>query len=85
LPLTQIVDIMITRHRDTGKPKGCFVEFGSQDALAKALTADGADMLRRPVRVQVAEPPQRRDGFGDRRWAGSGQWHCVDVWMYTRT
>ena len=87
---------MITRHRDTGKPKGVFVEFASQvrpggdrrglpgvcghwaaqaaaasrclrshlgnaglplpslqDHLAKALTADGEPMLRRPIRVQA--------------------------------
>jgi hypothetical protein len=40
----------------------------SQDDLAKALTLDGEPMMRRPVRIQVAEP-QRRDGFSDRRWA----------------
>lgn len=112
----QVRDVIITRHRDTGKPKGCFVEFGSQvgchscrglklgcsrgwvagpllppaphlpfnvrlargrplapalasalqDDLAKALTLDGEPMLRRPLRVQVAEPP-RRDGFAERR------------------
>lgn len=67
----QIVDIIITRHHDTGKPKGCFVEFGSQDHLAKALTADGEPMMRRPIRIQVAEPPRRdRDGFGERRCVG---------------
>lgn len=102
---------MITRHRDTGKPKGVFVEFASQvgacmgglpaclllgaqrqragsglaasrgaacaeacvgllptlsifaccpqtphtaqDHLAKALTADGEPMLRRPIRIQA--------------------------------
>ncbi|EFN56399.1 hypothetical protein CHLNCDRAFT_144970 [Chlorella variabilis] len=65
----EIVDIIITRHRDTGKPKGCFVEFGSQEHLSKALSADGEPMMRRPVRVQVAEPP-RREGFGDRRVGG---------------
>lgn len=108
----QIVDIIITRHRDTGKPKACFVEFGSQvrrapgcarergcwprcsprhrssgctvhamrdgplagvqrtpaylacslqlralqDDLAKALSADGEPMLRRPIRIQVGTP-----------------------------
>lgn len=69
-----IVDIIITRHHDTGKPKGCFVEFASQEHLAQALTADGEPMLRRPVRIQVAEPPRReRDGFGDRRGGGFGR------------
>lgn len=67
----QIVDIMITRHHDTGKPKGCFVEFKTQEHLSKALTADGEPMLRRPVRIQVAEP-KRRDGFADRGRCAAG-------------
>lgn len=49
---------MVTRHRDTGRAKGCFVEFRTQRDLAEALKMDGMDLLRRSVRIQVAEPRQ---------------------------
>eukprot|EP00887_Chlorella_sp_A99_P007434 scaffold2.g7434.t1 len=73
----EIRDIIITRHRDTGKPKGVFVEFGSQADLSNALSLHGADMLRRPVRIEVAEPPRGggggpRGGGGFRRGGGAG-------------
>lgn len=91
----QIVDIIITRHHDTGKPKGCFVEFASQEHLAQALTADGEPMLRRPVRIQVraqgggaaAAGAGLDEGAGDgsgrgraRRRCGRGWSVCVVWW-----
>ena len=73
LPHTpQVTDVIITRHQDTGKPKACFVEFGSQEDLKNALTLDGADMLRRPVRLQVAEPRPGGRGGGGGAWRGGG-------------
>ena len=62
----QISDIHITRHRDTGRAKGCFVEFRTQQDLGNALTLDGTDLLRRPVSVQIAEPKQRERERQDR-------------------
>lgn len=71
---------MVTRHRDTGRAKGCFVEFTTRDDLEKALSMNGRDLLRRSISIKVAEPRQggppprggsrERDGFfgyGDRR------------------
>jgi len=60
----QISDIMVTRHRDTGRAKGCFVEFASQQDLKNALTMNGADLLRRAVSIQVAEPKHGGGGGG---------------------
>ena len=81
----KISDIMVTRHRDTGNAKGCFIEFETQKDLANALTMNGKDLLRRAVSIQVAEPKQGGGGgggaggsrggrdsfFGDRRGGGS--------------
>jgi len=63
----KISDIMVTRHRDTGRAKGCFVEFASQQDLKNALTMNGADLLRRPVSIQVAEPKHGGGGRGGGR------------------
>ncbi|KAG7670799.1 hypothetical protein Ndes2526B_g01447 [Nannochloris sp. 'desiccata'] len=62
----KISDIMVTRHRDTGRAKGCFVEFASQQDLKNALTMNGADLLRRAVTIQVAEPKHGGGGGGGR-------------------
>ncbi|KFM25249.1 putative LIM domain-containing serine/threonine-protein kinase [Auxenochlorella protothecoides] len=50
----EIRDIILLRHRDTQKPKGCFVEFGSVQDLTEALTADGAELMRRPISAAPA-------------------------------
>ena len=67
----KIIDIVITRHRDTYKPKGCFVEFSTQQDLKNALTFNGKDILRRPVSIQVADPrPQGSAPGGFRQGRG---------------
>lgn len=72
----EIRDIILLRHRDTQKPKGCFVEFGSVQDLTEALTADGAELMRRPISVSLAEarPNDRRGGGGGggRHWNDGG-------------
>ncbi|CAL8468599.1 g8139 [Coccomyxa elongata] len=66
----QVVDVHIIKHRDTNKPRGCFVEFGTRADLEKGLMKDGAVVLGRPIRVDVAEDrpdrAQRSGGFGGR-------------------
>ncbi len=37
----QIKDLQTITHRDTGKPKGVFVEFATPDDLSNALQAEG--------------------------------------------
>ena len=32
----------IIKHKDTNKPRGCFVEFATRDDLEKGLMKDGA-------------------------------------------
>ncbi|KAL6777656.1 hypothetical protein ACKKBG_A15115 [Auxenochlorella protothecoides x Auxenochlorella symbiontica] len=72
----EIRDIILLRHHDTQKPKGCFVEFGSVQNLTEALTADGAELMRRPISVSLAEarPNDRRGGGGGggRHWNDGG-------------
>lgn len=37
----QVLSCHIIKHRDTQKPRGCFVEFETRDDLVKALKKDG--------------------------------------------
>lgn len=37
----QVLSCVIIKHRDTQKPRGCFVEFETRDDLVKALKKDG--------------------------------------------
>ena len=66
----KIRDIFINRFRDSGKPKGCYVQFFSREDLLDALNMDGMPMLNRPVRIKVAGP-RSSDRFG--RSAGGGR------------
>jgi RNA recognition motif-containing protein len=54
----KVVEIHITRHRDTGKSKACFVEFHTVEDLKEVLDMDGQQLAGRAARIQVA---QRRD------------------------
>lgn len=56
----RVVEILITRHRDTGKAKGCFVEFQNLDDMKTVLEMDGQVLAGRNARIQVA---QRRDSL----------------------
>ncbi len=38
---TQVTSCHIIKHRDTQKPRGCFVEFETREDLEKALLKDG--------------------------------------------
>ncbi|KAK9840863.1 hypothetical protein WJX84_005488, partial [Apatococcus fuscideae] len=55
----QLTDLQIIQHRDTGKPKGVFVEFATHSDLQKALQADRTVMLGRTISVDVAAPKPR--------------------------
>lgn len=39
-------DVHIIKHKDTNKPRGCFVEFATRGDLEKALFKDGVVSLR---------------------------------------
>lgn len=54
----RVVEILVTRHRDTGKARGCFVEFQNVDDMKSCLGMDGQMLAGRNARVQVA---QRRE------------------------
>ncbi len=43
----QVVSCHIIKHRDTQKPRGCFVEFETVEDLEKALKKDGTVSLAR--------------------------------------
>lgn len=58
---------MISRHSDTQRAKGCFVEFESAEALEIALKRDGKPLMGRDARVKVAQP---RDGRSRARQQG---------------
>lgn len=44
----QVVSCHIIKHRDTQKPRGCFVEFETLEDLEKALKKDGSVSLSQP-------------------------------------
>jgi len=62
--------LRLIRFPDTGKPKSCFVEMYTAEALEEAVALDGQDLRDRAVRVDVAEQKQDRGGskggYGDR-------------------
>ena len=69
-------DVRITKHMDTGNPKGAYVEFATLDDLKGCLERNGRDLLGRSLRVDVAEGRSggggsREDRFGGGTW-GSG-------------
>lgn len=58
-----MVDVHIIKHKDTNKPRGCFVEFAEREDLEKALLKDGtvwkppaAQALRMHAAAQCALP-----------------------------
>ncbi|KAI9595729.1 hypothetical protein BDF19DRAFT_439889 [Syncephalis fuscata] len=63
----QINNIRIIRDFND-KPKGFgYVEFADRDSLASAVERDGQPINGRNIRVNVAEPPKEKSGFGDDR------------------
>ena len=46
----QVTSCHIIKHRDTQKPRGCFVEFETREDLEKALLKDGT------VRMNICDP-----------------------------
>ena len=70
----RVVEILITRYREDGRAKSCFVEFVEREDLEKALELDGRDLMGRRARVEVAMARQRRDGAdGGGRGVGRGR------------
>jgi RNA recognition motif-containing protein len=57
---TRVLEILVTRHRDTGKARGCFVEFHNVDDMKLCLEKDGQMLAGRNARIQVA---QRRENL----------------------
>ena len=63
--LLQIKNIHMVRDRETDAFKGfCYVEFESVQDLEQALTANGADVEGRILRVDVAEDRRGPGGRG---------------------
>jgi len=62
-PRAQCKEFRIIRHRDTDRPRGCFITVESAEGVAKALTLDNTLLRGRPLRVDVAEAkPERNSG-----------------------
>ena len=57
---TRVVEILITRYRDTGKAKGCYIEFQDVEDLKALLDKDGQTLAGRDAHVQVAQPRDRK-------------------------
>lgn len=59
----QCKEFRVIRHRDTDRPRGCFITVESAEGVAKALTLDNTLLRGRPLRVDVAEAkPERNSG-----------------------
>ncbi|KAI8111937.1 hypothetical protein M9435_004434 [Picochlorum sp. BPE23] len=56
----RVVEILITRYRDTGKAKGCYIEFQNVDDLKAVLDKDGQTLAGRDAHVQVAQPRDKK-------------------------
>lgn len=56
----RVVEILITRYRDTGKAKGCYIEFQNVDDLKAVLDKDGQILAGRDAHVQVAQPRDKK-------------------------
>lgn len=39
--ISQVQDVLLLRHRDTGNPKGAFVEFSTAEEVGKAVERNG--------------------------------------------
>lgn len=63
---SEVVDVFVLTHPDTGRPRGAFVEFAGREDLVRALERDGQPMHGRPLRVDVAEAKPDRGGGGGR-------------------
>ncbi|KAI8056582.1 hypothetical protein BDF22DRAFT_666998 [Syncephalis plumigaleata] len=62
---TQINNVRIIRDFND-RPKGFgYVEFADRDALAAAVERDGQSINGRNIRVNVAEPPKEKSGYGE--------------------
>jgi len=60
-----ITKIRMIRDRETDKFKGfCYVEFSDEEAVKIALQFDLAEYQGQQIRVDLAQPKQRRDGSG---------------------
>ena len=66
-------DVRITKHIDTGNPKGAYVEFATVEDLKGCIERNGQDLLGRSLRIDVAEG--RSGGVGSREDRfGGGSW-----------
>ncbi|MCF7847067.1 MAG: RNA-binding protein [Candidatus Gracilibacteria bacterium] len=71
----EVTSVTVIMERDTGRSKGFgFVEMADEDQAQEAIKlGDGADLLGREMRVNLARPkeerPPRRDSHGGgNRW-----------------
>lgn len=61
-----VASVTLIKDRDTGRSKGfAFVEMSNQTEAEKAIQmCNGAMLDERPLKVNVARPPEERGGFG---------------------
>lgn len=82
-----ISKIRMIRDRETDKFKGfCYVEFSDPKAVETALAYDSAEYCGHLIRVDLAQPKQRRDGSGgfsqnrqnNQSYANSNQYYAYN-------
>ncbi len=78
----------LIRHRDTDKPRGCFLTLGDAEGLQRALSRNNELLRGRPMRVDVAEARQERSSGACRarlrcalrRCGRCGAHGCANCW-----
>jgi hypothetical protein len=74
----QAKEFRLIRHRDTEKPRGCFITLSDADGCKRALTRDNGLLRGRPMRVDVAEArPERSSGGASQRPRAHAQRHAA--------
>jgi RNA recognition motif-containing protein len=71
----EVISCSLPKDRETGRPRGFgFVEMEDDDARKAIQSLDGQDFGGRALRVNEAQPRERRDfgGGGDRGGFGGG-------------
>ncbi|KAK3285825.1 hypothetical protein CYMTET_6584 [Cymbomonas tetramitiformis] len=69
----KVKDYRVIKHKDTQRPRGCFVEFEDKQSLIAALGQSGVLVGNRPLRVDTATGRRGDfDGQGDRGGFGKG-------------
>jgi len=69
----EITECNLIRDRETNRIKGfAFITYANKDCVEQALTADGKELLGRPLKVNIAQAKRTGGGGGGRRGGGYG-------------